>query len=149
MPDESADREADPTAAGTDDPGVIRSIAVTVDDVVTALEANRSADRSAVLRVTSPFAGRMRARIHVAGGEGSYEGDAEAIHIDPESLVVDVPEYPTADETAGDEADLKARRHRHTERVEQWRETVSERLGDEVTLATASGSVDVRVVALG
>jgi len=87
-------------SAGSLDPHEINSIAVTVSDVVAALEANRSADRGAVLRITPPFAGRMRARLHVAGGEGTYDGDAEPIHLDPEQLVDDVPEYPTADGTA-------------------------------------------------
>lgn len=135
----------------TDDPRAIRSVAVTVDDVVAALEATRSANRNAVLRITPPFAGRMRARIHVAGGEGAYDGDAEPIHLDPDSLVTDVPDYPTADETVaeGSANDLETRRQRHTERVEAWRETVRQRLRTEITIETPSGTVDVQLHSLG
>jgi len=132
------------------DPAVIRSIAVTVDDVVTALEANASADRGAVLRVTPPFSGRMRARIHVASVGGDYEGGAEPIHLDPATLVSDVPAYPTADETVADrEDDLEARRQRHTDRVETWRETVRERLRERISVDHPTGSLDVRLIALG
>jgi hypothetical protein len=149
MADRSFDRDQDATAAGSDDPRVIRSVAVTVEDVVTALEANRSGDRGAVLRITPPFSGRMRARIHIADADGGYTGDVAPIHLDPDSLVVDVPAYPTADETAGAEIDVELRRQRHTERLTEWRETVSKQLRDELTVATDSGTVDVRVVALG
>ena len=139
---------------GTDDPRAIRTVAVTVDDVVAALEANRSADRGAVLRITPPFSGRMRARIHV-GGTGDYATEPEPIHLAPERLVADVPEYPTADETepaASDSEttlDIEARRQRHTERVASWRETVRQRLADTVDIETPAGDHTVRVIALG
>jgi len=151
MADRSDAENDDYTGGETDDPQVIRSVAVTVDDVIAALEANRSADRGAVLRITPPFAGRMRARIHVAGGEGTYDGEAEPIHLDPDSLVGNVPDYPTADETASqDSADnIETRRQRHTERVEAWREAVRGRLKSNISLATESGSVDVRLLSLG
>jgi hypothetical protein len=57
------------TERGSDDPATIRSVAVTVDDVLTALEARQRTDTRAVLRVTPPFAGRMRARLHVVGDQ--------------------------------------------------------------------------------
>ena len=139
MADRRSDRESD-------DPSVIRSVAVTVDDVVTALEANASADRGAVLRVTPPFSGRMRARIHVDDG-GSYEGDAEPIHLDPTALVEAVPPYPTADNADGD--DIEARRQRHTERLTEWRSTVRERLRERISIDHPSGTLDVQLHALG
>jgi len=154
-----ADRDPDRTPRDSDDPRVIRTVAVTVDDVVAALEANRSADRGAVLRITPPFSGRMRARIH-AGGT-TYATDPEPIHLDPERLVDDAPDYPTADETApaaeasgstpDDEAaaDIETRRQRHTERVEAWRETVRQCLADTVDIGTPAGDHTVRVLALG
>jgi|AntDeeMinimDraft_4_1070355.scaffolds.fasta_scaffold00691_4 hypothetical protein len=146
MADRRSDRESS-------DPHAIRSIAVTVDDVVTALEANASADRGAVLRVTPPFSGRMRARIHVATVDGSYEGEAEPIHLDPAALVEEVPTYPTADETAAEpptsEADLETRRKRHTERVEAWRETVRDRLRERISVDHPAGTLDVQLHALG
>ena len=153
-----ADRDPDRTPRDSDDPRVIRTVAVTVDDVVAALEANRSADRGAVLRITPPFSGRMRARIH-AGGT-TYATDPEPIHLDPERLVDDAPDYPTADETevvedtepsAADEmsAGIESRRQRHTERVEAWRETVRQCLAATVDVGTPAGDHTVRVIALG
>jgi len=140
---------SDRPTAESEDPGVIRSVAVTVEDVIAALEANRSLDRGAVLRITPPFSGRMRARLHV--GDGAFKGETDPIHLDPDALVADVPAYPTADETATAEAsaDLDSRRQRHTERLAVWRETVREKLRSEVTLDHPSGSVDVRLLALG
>lgn len=146
MADRRSDREST-------DPAVIRSVAITVDDVVTALEANASADRGAVLRVTPPFSGRMRARIHVASVGGDYEGKVEPIHLDPAALVDDVPTYPTTDGTAADHAasdnDIEARRQQHTERVEAWRETVRDRLRERVSVDHPAGSLDVRLIPLG
>ncbi|MEA1929984.1 MAG: hypothetical protein U9O06_00320 [Euryarchaeota archaeon] len=145
MADRRSDRESS-------DPAVIRSIAVTVDDVVTTLEANASADREAVLRVTPPFSGRMRARIHVATIGGDYEGEAEPIHLDPATLVAEVPTYPTADETAAEQAanddDIEARRQRHTERVEAWRETVRNRLRERISVDHSTGTLEVQLHAL-
>ena len=143
--------ETTEAAPGRTEPQVIHSVAVTVGDVVAALEANRSADRGAVLRITPPFAGRMRARLHVDGGEGSYDGEIRPIHLDPASLVADVPPYPTADDTAGaGEADPEAHRRRHTERVAEWRETVRERIRDDVTVVHETGeTLDLRVLQLG
>jgi len=144
MADRRSDRESS-------DPHAIRSIAVTVDDVVTALEANASADRGAVLRVTPPFSGRMRARIHVAGVDGSYEG--EPIHLDPATLVEEVPAYPTADETTGEsptsDDDIETRRKRHTDRIEAWRETVRDRFRERISVDHPTGSLDVRLLTLG
>ena len=148
MANHRSDQDADSTSVGSADPQVIQAVAVHVQDVVTALEANRSANRGAVLRITPPFSGRMRARIHV-DSEGSYDGETPPIHIDPGTLVAEVPQYPTADETAADSEDVEAHRRRHTEALDAWRETVRERLRDETSLETTSGTVDVRVIALG
>ena len=140
------------THPGGDDPEAIRSIAVTVDDVVTALEANLRADRNAVLRITPPFYGRMRARIHVAGGEGDYEGPAP-IHLDPATLIDPVPPYPTADETAAElstaEPNSEQHRQKHTERLDHWRATIRSRLVAETTITTPTGTFEISVLALG
>ncbi|WP_253738574.1 hypothetical protein [Halohasta salina] len=151
-----ADRDPDRTepSRDSDDPRAIRTVAVTVDDVVAALEANRSADRGAVLRITPPFSGRMRARIHAGGTAYDTDTDPEPIHLDPERLVDEVPDYPTADETRSmpdDEAaaDIDTRRQRHTERVEAWRETVRGRLAETVDIGTPAGDHTVRLIALG
>lgn len=59
--------------SGAADPTVIRTVAVRSDDAVTALESNRRTGSSrgddggrVILRVTPPFHGRMRARLHRA-----------------------------------------------------------------------------------
>jgi len=83
----------------SDDPTSIRVLAVTADDVVTALETNQRRDTAAVLRVTPPFSGRMRARLHLDGTEHDYD-DPEPIHVPPERLVGSIPSFPTADDTA-------------------------------------------------
>ncbi|WP_311173190.1 hypothetical protein [Halobellus ordinarius] len=54
------DRESYPPT----DPRRIRALAVTTEDVVDAFEASVRGGRELVLRVTPPFSGRMRARLH-------------------------------------------------------------------------------------
>ncbi|XVH31407.1 hypothetical protein ACNS7O_13570 [Haloferacaceae archaeon DSL9] len=134
------------------DPSRIRSIAVTVDDLVTAFEANERANRGAVLRITTPFAGRMRARLHVAGGEGAYGNDAP-IHLDPARLIADPPPYPDVDETAATlddgEYDVDRHREKHARAVADWREAIRDCLVDHVTIETDDGPHTVRVSFLG
>ncbi|WP_128905105.1 hypothetical protein [Halorubrum amylolyticum] len=151
--------------SGTGGPDRIRSIAVHRDDVGTALEATLRSDREVVLRVTPPFSGRMRARLHSLGaGEGEADAekgkgsddDPSPIHVDPRDLVSDVPPYPEVDETAAEapETDLETRRKQHTEAVESWREAVRESVVDRVELAAGGDNgeektVEVDVSALG
>ena len=139
------------------DPTAIRSLAVTTADVVAALETNLTTGRRAVLRVTPPFSGRMRARLHLDQGvDGEHsETTASPIHIDPARLVADPPAYPRAVET---EAALRRdpaesytvdRHHeRHAEAVEQWRQRVPERIRDRIALETPGGSHDVAIQTL-
>lgn len=140
--------------SGIDDPTAIRSIAVSADDLVTALEANRRADRGAVLRITPPFAGRMRARLHVAGTEGEY-GGVEPVHVDPEDLVTSaVPDYPDVDETADEllvdgDYSIEEHRERHAEAVARWREAVRANVADRMELDTGEGPHPVSVAVLG
>ncbi|WP_425601200.1 hypothetical protein [Haloplanus halobius] len=131
------------------DPTVIVAIAVTVDDIVTALETNRRSSRQAVLRITPPFSGRTRARLHrpVADAEG-------AIHLDPEALVDDPPSSPTPDETAAqlraaDRYTTNRHRKRHTAAVDDWRSAVRDALVDHVVLPTSDGGHRVVVAHLG
>lgn len=141
----------------SDDPTVIRVLAVHADDVVSALEANASRDARAVLRVTPPFNGRMRARLHLAGAEGGYDTDPEPLHVEPERLVDDgAPAYPTPDRTedelrSGPEGAYTPEAHRdyHADRVETWRERVREHLLEHATVETPAGSHEVRVATLG
>lgn len=120
---------SDDTAAGGDDPTEIHTVAVTVADVVAAVEARDRSRRETVLRITPPFAGRMRARLHVAGTEAEYDEPAP-IHVHPRSFVTDVPAYP------GDDP-------------ERWRSRVADSLKETTTLDTDHGEITVRVVGLG
>ncbi|WP_144921341.1 hypothetical protein [Halorubrum salsamenti] len=151
--------DGDPPPSGA--PDRIRSIAVHRGDVATALEAALRSDREVVLRVTPPFSGRMRARLHSLGagtvgepdaGEERSSDDPAPIHVDPRDLVSDVPPYPEVDETMTDhpDADVETRRKRHTEAVESWRETVRESVVDRVELDIGNErAVEVDVAALG
>ena len=161
----SSDAGSDGSPPSTD-PRRIESLAVTGSDVIDSLEAAARGDREIVLRVTPPFSGRMRARLHDAdavrasgnrgpAGDGSDGADAAPIHIPPTRLVADPPAYPTVDDT---EDDLRAsetaysrerHRQRHQAAVEAWRTAVRERLVEEVTLPTAAGPTTVSVAYLG
>lgn len=135
----------------SEDPRSIRTIAVTVEDVVAALEATRRGGRKTVLRITPPFSGRMRARLHVEAEEGGYEGDVRPVHVHPERLVEDVPPYPDVDETAAElEAyDVDTHRKRHTKAVREWRELVRSRIGDRALISIDGDAHEVEVVRLG
>ena len=136
-------------------PTDIRSLAVSAEDVVAAVETNRTSDREAVLRVTPPFSGRMRARLHVQVGDGDV--DEEVIRIDPETLLTpDAPAYPRPAETEDDirtdpdvEYSVERHRTRHEAAVEQWRSTLPKSIRDEMTLDTDDGPHDVDVYVLG
>ena len=120
----------------------IRSIAVHREDVANALEATLRSDRTVVLRVTPPYSGRMRARIHrveATSGSEPDDGVAEAdapIHLNPRDLVTEMPAYPEVDDTVAEAADLdpETRRERHVEAVEAWRERVRESVGGTVAI---------------
>ncbi|MEF8851442.1 MAG: hypothetical protein V5A44_06980 [Haloarculaceae archaeon] len=137
------------------DPGVIRSIAVTAEDVVAAVESRRQRDERVLLRVTPPFSGRMRARIHVPAG-GDAEG-SDAVHLDPTTLLEPgAPPYPrpgdTEDELRTDpDVEYTVERHheRHREALERWRDRLPDYVADRVTVETAAGSVTVDVAVLG
>ncbi|WP_255148763.1 hypothetical protein [Halorarius halobius] len=138
----------------SDDPTVIRSLAVHVDDAVTALEANARRDAGAVLRVTPPFAARMRARVHREGGEGTY-GNPAPLHLPPERLV-DAPPFPDPDDTEDDlradpEASYSPGRHRerHAAAVERWREAARDGRRERATVETPAGDHEVELRWLG
>ena len=153
MTDRSTSDTSEREPAGTSDPRAISTVVITLADVVAALEAALGTGRDAVLRITPPFSGRMRARLHVAGGEGGY-GDPAPIHVDPTSLVDPVPDYPTAAETATalDSADaINTDRHEaaHTERVAEWRQSVRDNVVDTAEIDTPAGAVAIEVRWLG
>jgi hypothetical protein len=154
---------------GSPDPGVIETLVVVVDDVVTALESNvRGGDDRAVLRATPPFNRRMRARLHVEVGgatrgdesasEGApaTEGDpnedatADPVHVPPERLLAEVPAFPTPDDTedalrAAGEYDPEEHRRRHEAAVADWRRAVARSVVDRVAVAS-TGEVAVRTL---
>lgn len=125
------------------DPTGIRSLAVHTDDVVRALEttARGDADTQAVLRVTPPFSGRMRARLHLAGREGDYD-EPRPLHVAPERFVADVPAFPDLKDAAADTPDV-------IPAVGAWREEVRDSLHEHVTLDTPAGEHIVTVNYLG
>ena len=131
-------------------PTAIRAIAVTVDDVVTALEATRRSGCRTVLRITPPFSGRMRARLHRPAGDKA----TDAVHVDPADLVSDPPPYPDPDETAdrlraAGEYTTDRHHERHAAAVDEWREAVRGGIVDAVALPTADGPHRVAVKRLG
>lgn len=115
------------------DPSRIRQLAVTTADVLAALEARDRGRREAVLRITPPFSGRMRARLHVAGAEGAYDGDADAepVHVEPRAFLPD--EFPRFPGTG----------------AERWRCAARESLQERVELSSSDGPLTVRVRYLG
>ncbi len=141
---------------GSPDPTAIRSLAVGAEDVVTALEAVRRSGQDPVLRVTPPFSGRMRARIHREGAM-EYDDEPAPIHVDPDTLVADsAPSYPTPAETedalrADPSLEYTRERHRerHAEAVTTWREAIRDHFVDAVTLDTTVGPHEVSVTVLG
>jgi hypothetical protein len=139
--------EADPTA--------ITSVAVTAADLVSALETNRTTGRRAVLRITPPFSGRMRARLHVEGGE-DYD-DPRPIHVPPRAFVTDdAPAYPTPAESedalrADPDVEYSVERHRerHEATIEEWRHELLDAVSERAEIETPAGALSVEVSLLG
>lgn len=137
------------------DPAVIRSVAITVEDLVTALETNRTSDKHAVLRVTPPFSGRMRARLHVELA-GEYDRSPRPVHLEPGALVENPPSYPrpadTEDELrANPDLTYSVERHHeyHAEAVDRWRKSVPSTVKDRTDIETHAGRVTVDISVLG
>ncbi|WP_135828188.1 hypothetical protein [Halorussus halobius] len=152
----------DDTSSGSG-PRTVRSLAVTVADVVTAYEAGRRSGRRPVLRATPPFAGRMRARLHEASSDAKasdsdLDPDTGALHVPPARFVDEgaIPAYPDPDDTedalrADPDAEFTVERHRerHVDAVEAWRESVRESLVETVELRLGEGTRRVAVKTLG
>jgi hypothetical protein len=143
--------------ADSEDYREIDSLAVHREDVVSAFETNRTPGPRAVLRVTPPFAGRERARLHVES-EGEYAEDPRPLHVDPATLLdfEGVPAYPSAAETEDDlradpdrEYSIESHHATHTDRVADWRETVGEAIVASAELDGRQGSHRVQILALG
>ena len=139
-----------PTDSAMDtDPTAIRSLAISATDLVSAVEATADGTET-VLRVTPPFSGRMRARLHVV----QPDDDDETVHIEPDSLLTgDAPPYPTPDDTAdelraADEESYSVERHRtyHEQRLAEWRESLPEYVVDSTTLGETEHDVTVSLL---
>jgi len=136
------------------DPTDIRSLAITAADLVAAVETNRTTDREAVLRITPPFAGRMRARLHVVTGADS---ETRTIHVNPERLLApDPPAYPRPADTedalrADPTEEYTVDRHRayHADAVADWRDRLPEAVRECLTIETPAGPTEVDVSVLG
>lgn len=124
------------------DPRRIRSLAVHREDVANALEATLRSDSRVVVRVTPPFSGRMRARIHRVSEDASEPTDP--IHVDAADLVDPLPSYPEVNETVADhpDADVETRRERHAEAVAEWRTAVRAAVGGSVDLPVDAAADD-------
>ncbi|MFB6309505.1 MAG: hypothetical protein ABEH35_09255, partial [Haloarculaceae archaeon] len=127
----------------------------TASDLVAAIETNRTTARRAVLRMTPPFSGRMRARLHVVGDE-TYD-EPRPVHVEPRRLVADdAPAYPRPAETEDqlradpdEEYTVERHRERHEAAVQQWRNDLLDAIRERVTIETWAGPVEVRVAVLG
>jgi len=137
------------------DPAVIRSLAVSAEDVVDAFVYTQLNPGHAVLRVTPPFHGRMRARLHVSREPGA---ETDAIYIQPQQLLESsvVAAYPTLESVDGGgesesvsasepksksepEPEPETIRDTHQKALETWRERALESIVDKVTLETDTG----------
>lgn len=135
----------------TTDPSAIRALAIHAEDLLAAAEADARGGPRTVLRVTPPFSGRMRARLHVVQDEGD---DGDTLHVPPAALVADTaPSYPTPDETADELRDAEGEsysveRHReyHEQRVSDWREALLDCVVSSVTLPETDHDVTVSVL---
>lgn len=131
----------------------VHTVAVTAEDVVAAYEHNRRKDRRVVLRMTPPFHGRMRARIHFEQGDDPPTGTPAPVHVPPARFVAedDVPALPRAPDTreqAGDDYSVDDHYDRHVDAVEAWRDDVAAAIVDELRVETPTGdrAVDVTVL---
>lgn len=145
------------TDVDDNDPRRIRSIAVSVEDAVSAYEASERSAVSPVLRVNPPFAGRMRARLHVPGPD-EPSSEPAPIHVEPGELF-DHDRLPTYPEPGDTESEIRAdpdleystelHHDRHVERVEEWRERAREAFAERVEIKTSHGSHEVELKVLG
>ena len=129
------------------DPSRIRSLAISREDLFDAFVYNRENPTTAVLRVTPPFHGRMRARLHVSNERATTnvwrDPVTGSIHFEPESLLEQevVDAYPVLEEiyASMDESDRAGEtvsdvHEQYDRRLEEWRKSARSRVLDEVKL---------------
>lgn len=133
------------------DPSAIRSLAISPDDAVNAYAYGQENPGEAVLRVTPPFHGRMRARLHVYRVDDTHM--TGAVHVSPEAVIEDevAAAYPDLEDELADaeKGETERIRKRHAEAVETWQERAAEAIVDSVTLETDDGPHEVAVKRLG
>ncbi|PCR90989.1 hypothetical protein [Natrinema ejinorense] len=138
-------------SASEDDPAAIRSIALSPDDAVDAFIYSQENPGEAVLRVTPPFHGRMRARLHV------YRVDdtelTGAVHLSPSAIIANdlIDAYPDLESTLDAENSTEADRirERHADAVDDWRARARDGIVDSVALETDDGTHRVELKPLG
>ncbi len=139
--------------ADSNDPAAVRTVVVMAEDLVAALEANaRRGTDETVLRVTPPFSGRMRARLHVEGESTGTE--PASVTLRPRSLVAD--DCPPPPEPDGVEDALRAdpdetytvdrHRERYRTALREWRRGVPDHAVDEVTIPGTDRDVTLSVL---
>ncbi|WP_290819034.1 hypothetical protein [Halovivax sp.] len=130
-----------------DDPTAIRSIAISAADVVDAFVYSRENPGNAVLRVTPPFHGRMRARLHVYHRDDSRL--TGAVHVEPADLLPAdvVAAYPSFEAFAdrADAVDPAEIREARGEAIETWRDRAADELVASVVLEADGERVRVDV----
>lgn len=139
------------------DPSTIRSIAVLPEDAADAFAYSQENPGEAVLRITPPFHGRMRARIHVYRIDDTQM--TGAIHISPAELIEDdvLAAYPRLEVEDGledgnedeDRADTNRIQKQHADAVNAWQAQARDAIVDIVTIETEDGPRRVAVKPLG
>lgn len=137
----------------SNDPTVVELVVVTAADLVTALESTRrTGNADTVLRMTPPFSGRMRARLHVHRGREPEDQTPVAL---PAAAFVD-DRCPAPPDPDGVEDALRAdptetysvERHRERYRValRQWRSSVPEYVRAEVQLPGRDETITISLL---
>ncbi|WP_226010484.1 hypothetical protein [Halomicrobium salinisoli] len=114
------------------DISTIDTVVVTAEELVAALESRERDREPTALRVTAPFSGRMRARLHVE--QGDETGDPSQLLLRPDRLVDgDCPSPPHPDDTADairadpdDDYSVERHRERHRQAMREWRDRVAD-----------------------
>jgi hypothetical protein len=143
-------------AGPSEDPTVIHSLVIHLEDLFAAFEVTRQRGRQAVLRVTPPFSGRTRARLHVPQDD-EYDAAPRPVHVAPERLLAEnAPEYPHPDVTEDalrDDPDhqytVERHRERHEAAVETWRASARDYVRDSITIKASGTAWTADVVVLG
>ena len=139
------------------DPTVIRSIAVSTEDLAAAVEFTRTSGDDVALRITPPFSGRMRARIHAGNRDDAGDPAPVPVYVPPARLLApsapDILRPPeTADRLRADPAEIySVERHReyHAAALADWRRELLGAVSDRATIDTPAGETTVTVVVLG